>query len=211
MSDFAKRLIQAAGIPSQAVYPPRHPRVVDELHFHISNSGFTFRVTDNPEGLSGPCLEIDAQSFGHQMAGVKMATTRAGLRRLGEMLIQAADHPFYGDEYFSTARVVNDYVTALGGYDNLVGSISQAEYLCSVEPGYKNPSIFKRAGDSIHCSVIDETGQIAGDKEVIPAKVILAGEDYQLHSLVNLTPNECLFPIKDISKVHYTIVDTAEA
>jgi len=60
---------------------------VGSKYFHISNSGITFAVL-NKDG--GPVITVNGSSFGIQMAGVEMPTSREDTRELGLMFLESS-------------------------------------------------------------------------------------------------------------------------
>jgi hypothetical protein len=61
--------------------------IVDGINLHINNGGVSFRVTED-DYLA---LEIRAGHFGHITNSIKLYVDQDALRKLGQMLVDAAD------------------------------------------------------------------------------------------------------------------------
>ena len=65
---------------------------VADIYLHLSNGGATYRVVDNGRG---PEFIASLSSFGEMSSEVRIHTPPEGLRRIGEMLLYAAEHGGY--------------------------------------------------------------------------------------------------------------------
>lgn len=77
------------------------PKQKGSVYFHICNSGITFTVQD--EGW-GPTIVVSGGSFGNMQSSLKLHVDTDGLRKLGQMFLQAADGT-YSEEYCNKAEV----------------------------------------------------------------------------------------------------------
>ncbi len=74
---------------------------IGEVYLHVGNSGVTFQVVDEGQG---PTIIISTSSFGNLNHECKVYATTEGLKKIGEMFLDAASQGYSG-EYVYPAYV----------------------------------------------------------------------------------------------------------
>lgn len=76
--------------------------VVNGVHNHINNGGVAFCVTNE----AGPTVNIQSSHFGHLTNHIQLHVTKEGLRKLGEMFIEASKYEGYSPDYVCVAETM---------------------------------------------------------------------------------------------------------
>lgn len=64
---------------------------MEEVYLHINNGGVTFRAGTDKDNMLG--IEVTATHFGNTTQYMHVYTDADSMRKIGEMLIEAAKHP----------------------------------------------------------------------------------------------------------------------
>lgn len=81
---------------SQEKVEPPCPKSVGEVYLHVSNSGVTFEVLDDPK--HGPVVKVTTSTFGNLPTVTQVFTTEAGLAGLAR-LFEIATKRSYSKPY----------------------------------------------------------------------------------------------------------------
>jgi hypothetical protein len=76
--------------------------VVNGIYNHINNGGISLCVTNE----QGPTINIQASHFGHLTNHLQIYVTADGLRKLGNMFLEAAEYNEYSPDYVCAAETL---------------------------------------------------------------------------------------------------------
>lgn len=103
------------------------PREIASLYLHLSNGGATYKVIDAGKG---PEFIASISSFGEMDSQIRIETSADNLRRIGEMLLYAAEHGGYSKHWDSSSpglSVLNeDKALSALGQDQMIKSLERS-------------------------------------------------------------------------------------